>query len=667
MQLSDSLTSIPGVGESYAKKLIRLKLHTVSDLLNHFPRKYLDLSQIKPIVQLDSENHYCFKACLIKLTNLRIKKGHLQTAIIGDDHGKLPVLWFNQPYLSQTLKVGDWYFFSGQVKLQRGKLTLISPDFEPIKDNQLHTNRIVPIYSETSGVSSKWIRNKIFYCLNSTNIKELVPDTIVKQNFLVNNQTAYQQIHFPNHFSDLKSAETRLAFNDLLSIYLKSSLTKLAWSKHLAPLIKINKQLHQQLINSLPFQLTQDQNTVITDIFADLNQTIPMNRLLQGDVGSGKTIVAASAALQVIKTGFQVMIMAPTQVLAQQHFDTFNRLFSPYDIEASLVSSASKKRHTSPLLIGTHALLHDKQLINYQKLGLLVMDEQHRFGVLQRSHFLKPTNIPHILTMTATPIPRTIALSFYGHLHISNLKTLPQARRSIKTWLIPEDKRPAAYKWIKDQISAGNQAFIVCPFIDESGSDSLKNVRAATAEFTKLQAVFPEFKLDLLHGRLKPEQKNLALDRFRAQKTNILVTTPVIEVGVDIPNANLIVIEGAQRFGLAQLHQLRGRVGRGHQQAYCLLFATDDDSTDIKRLKYLEQNHNGLTLARYDLKLRGAGDIFGTAQSGYLDTRFRAFWDKGLRNLARASAQQLTATNPDLADTTLQNLTPQLAKIDVSN
>jgi ATP-dependent DNA helicase RecG len=638
MNLESPLTDLPGVGESTGKKLAKLNLDTVSDLLNHFPRKYLDLSHPQPIFELKEAGLYCFKACLVKFNNFRSRKGFIQTGVIADDKGKLPVIWFNQPYLSQSLKVGEWYYFSGTVKVERSKFTLVAPDFEIIKDRQLHTNRIVPIYPLTAGVSSKFLRTKINFLLQNNPVTETLPQVIVKNNLLLDNPSAYYQIHLPDDLESQKKAQRRLAFNDLISIYLKSELSKKDWQEHLASAIKIDPDLQQQFLKSLPFTLTSGQKSALADIFSDLKNDFPMNRLLQGDVGSGKTVVASAAILQTLKNGFPVILMAPTQILAQQHLVTLSQLLAPFNVKPSLITGSLKKI-AGNLYIGTHALLQEKYGLNQLNPGLLIIDEQHRFGVLQRSYFLKTKKIPHVLTMTATPIPRTIALSFYGHLEISFIKTLPVGRQKVKTWVIKENKRESAYEWIKKEINAGNQAFVVCPFIEESQTDNLKNVKAVTKEYEHLKNIFSEFKLGLLHGRLKNTEKETVLDNFRNKKLDILVTTPVIEVGVDIPEANLMVIEGADRFGLAALHQLRGRVGRGSKQAYCLLFPSPSDKAEVNRLKLMEKYHSGLKLARYDLKLRGAGDIFGIKQSGYLDTFFSDFWDKQLRRQAQESCK----------------------------
>lgn len=664
MNLTDPIAAVPGIGESYTKRLLKLNIITVNDLLDHFPRTHLDYSHPIQITKVLPGEPVCLKATLLEFISIRTRgRLTIQKAKIADLTGTIDITWFNQPYLKDALKTGTDYYFTGIVDSFNNKLSLNGPDFEPVKLIQVHTKRIIPIYPLTAGITQKWLRHKIYLALQS--IK--VPEIVTLPDFLTLDQ-AYRSIHFPKNQQMLKKAKERLAFDDLLAIRLKVELTKLEWRSHHSPSINLDKKLNQKLIKSLPFKLTPDQKTAISNIFSDLNQTEPMNRLLQGDVGSGKTIVAVAAALQVHNNNLSVVIMAPTQVLAEQHFLSFTRFLKPFNIKPILLTSSTTKNLAQisaghKLFIGTHALLHQPELVN-QNIGLLVVDEQHRFGVLQRTHFLRQKNLPHTLTMSATPIPRTIALSLYGHLKISNIITKPKDRQQIKTWVVPETKRPSAYNWLKTEVKAGRQAFIVCPLIEESEHETLKNVSSAKKEFGKLQSIFPELKLALLHGKLKPEEKSKILKGFKNKKADILVSTPVIEVGIDIPNATIILIEGSERFGLASLHQLRGRVGRGEHQSYCLLFNSKAES--VSRLKLLENHHNGLDLARLDLKIRGAGEIFGTSQSGHLDTQFQEFWYPSLHAKARSTAKAIVK-NQTTAHQILEQLNPSLAKIVSAN
>lgn len=668
MEINNPITFLPGVGDSFAKRLEKLNIHTIQDLLKHFPTRYDDLSKISTISQLAPDRVACIKAKIINFQNIKTKSSlTLQKATLEDATGETVATWFNQPFLNSVIKRGDEFFFAGKVTQFRNQFALTSPDFEPVREVPLHTGRIIPIYNETRGISSKWLRNKIYFILNCLKIEDPISDSLLPTDFYSQNQSL-QQIHFPDTLAHQQQAEKRLAFNELLAINLKSELTKKNWQKRIALPIKIDSVLHKQFLNSLPFLLTPDQKKTIKHISLDIQKTIPMNRLLQGEVGSGKTVVAAAAALHTLKHGLMVVLIAPTQVLANQHFETLTTFLKPFCISPLLLTGQTSKNtslDTSPFIIGTHAILYRSKLNKYPNLGLVIIDEQHRFGVLERSHFLNSETTPHILTMSATPIPRTIALSQYGHLKISNIKTFPTGRKKIKTFVVPDQKRQKAYEWIQNQIKTGQQAFIVCPFIKISQHETLKGVKAATSEFKRLQLIFPKLKLALLHGRLDAKSKDQVLTDFKNKRSDILVTTPVIEVGIDIKNATIMVIEDASRFGLAQLHQLRGRVGRGEKQSYCFLFSQESDS--LPRLKLLEKHHNGLKLSLLDLKLRGAGQLFGTSQSGHLDTQFDYFWDKTLSQLSVRISHKVTNDNPLLAKEILEQLDPQLANLDGLN
>jgi len=417
----------------------------------------------------------------------------------------------------------------------------------------------------------------------------------------------------------------RLAFNELLKLELKSLHRKINWKKNtVSNKLIITGSSLKQFIDSLPFKLTGSQNVAIKEIVEDLNKDYPMNRLLEGDVGSGKTVVAAAASFGVFLNGSQTVIMAPTQILATQHYETLKKLLTPFGIRISLVTSNIKKSDLGrqDVFIGTHALIHNK--VGFDKVGLVVIDEQHRFGVEQRKHLVKKSGTPHVLTMTATPIPRTIALTSYGDLDLSVLTEMPMGRLKVTTWVVPEAKRAKSYDWIRGQITKnGSQVFIVCPLIEDSSSETMEDIKSVTSEFLKLKSIFKNQKLGLLHGRLKPIEKDNVLSEFRSGKANILVTTPVVEVGIDIPGATIMVIEAAERFGLAQLHQLRGRVGRSDLKSYCLLFSNIKYS---KRLRAMETMYSGFELAELDLKLRGPGEIFGYAQSGFPELKV-ASWN----------------------------------------
>jgi ATP-dependent DNA helicase RecG len=553
----------------------------------------------------------------------------MQIGSVEDTTGKIMVVWFNQPFLIRTLYPGRTVSLSGKVGFFNRKLCMSSPDYEilgEIEKPTVHTGRLVPVYPETSGFSSKWIRTLMLGAYQSMGkIGEFLPEDVVKTSDLVTMDDAVRNVHFPKNLKEAEKGRERLAFNELLNLELTSLHRKINWKKNkVSNKIKINQPEIDKFINSLPFKLTNSQTNSVDEILNDLVKDYPMNRLLEGDVGSGKTVVAAAAAFAVFTNECQTIIMAPTQILATQHYETFKKLLTPFGIRISLTTLNVKKSELgrNDVFIGTHALLNSK--INFDKVGLVVIDEQHRFGVEQRKHLIKNSGTPHVLTMTATPIPRTIALTSYGDLDLSVLTEMPLGRLKVTTWVVPETKREGAYGWIKSQVTGHkSQVFVVCPLIEDSETETLADVKSVTTEFEKLKKIFAGYKLGLLHGRLKPAEKTKVLGDFRSRKIDILVTTPVVEVGIDIPNASVMVIEAAERFGLAQLHQLRGRVGRGSRKSYCLLFANIKYS---KRLRAMEKMHSGFELAELDLELRGPGEIFGTAQSGFPELKV-ASWN----------------------------------------
>jgi len=623
-----------------AKKLAKLNIYTVFDLLYHLPFRYEDRTQ-------------ALIGTLVSITNAHTKSGKVfQKAILKTGGLPATIIWFNQPFLTKTLKpemqlaiVGDQDFFGRE-------RAYISPNYEIVNGESIHTGRIVPIYPETAGITSKWLRTKINYLLEKLDLTDFLPAGFQEVSW----SQALKTAHFPKSLDEVINAKKRLAFDELLLLQLTSDLHRTAWQHtKLTHAFSINQSQIDQFIASLPFTLTSSQNKAIIEILSDLNQTRPANRLLQGDVGSGKTVVAAVAALAAYQNGFQTLLLAPTQILAQQHYQTFTKLFSTLNLEIGLITGNTVKElkiknSKLKIVIGTHALL--SKTISFDKVGLIIIDEQHRFGVAQRTLAATKGDSPHILTMTATPIPRTIALTLYGDLDLSILTELPVGRIPVKTWVVPETKRESFYKWINDQ---PGQTFWVCPLIEES--ESLITVKAVSAEFAKLKQIFPNKKLGLLHGRLKSKDKDQVIEDFRNHKYDILVTTPVVEVGMDIPDATIMIIEDADRFGLAQLHQLRGRVGRGKDQSYCLLF-TQKPST---RLKYLENHLSGQELAELDLKLRGPGEVYGTAQSGLPEFKVASYADLDLFDQARTAAVKLI---PQLSQLPLLRSLLKTGKID---
>jgi len=627
------------VGPIYQKRLEKIGIKTFKDLIYHIPARYLDFREKSPISRLSIGESITIKGKVDSIKNLYTRSGKkIQLAQVSDKSGSVDVIWFNQPFLIKTIKEGETYSFSGKVDWFGRKKAMISP--------LINTFGIVPIYPETYGISSKWLRGKIktAYQLIGGEITEYLPQTY---GFL-DLPSAIKEIHFPNDPDRAKKARERLAFDELLALQITNLKRKSAWQKnHPVYNLEINRKEINQFIDNLPFKLTVSQNKVIDEIIEDLQKPYPMNRLLEGDVGSGKTVVAATAAFIAFLNGCQSVIMTPTQILAQQHFDTLNNLLQPFKVRISLITSAITEKDLGrcDIFVGTHSLIHQK--INIDKVALVVIDEQHKFGVEQREHLVKKIgkkNIsPHVLTMTATPIPRTVALTFYGDLDLSTLNETPEGRQKITTWVVPKEKRDNAYKWIDKNIQKiGSQVFIVCPLIEESESETLKDIRSVTKEYQSLKKIFKGRKLGLLHGKLKMEEKNKVVDDFRSRKLDILVATPVVEVGIDIPNATIMVIEAADRFGLAQLHQLRGRVGRSDIKSYCLLFYQNEGEKSKARLSAMEKGISGFELAELDLKLRGPGEIFGLRQSGIPELKIASWTDIDLIKKAKEAAEEIS-------------------------
>lgn len=639
------------IGPTYAKRLKKLEIKTLNDFLYHFPFRYLDFSLTSSIGRIQIGETVSIKGEISSFKNEYTKNfKKIQKATIVDQTGFVEVIWFNQPFLSRILKVGLMVSVAGKVDWFGRKKALISPEYEIIKDGKqtIHTAGLVPIYHETYGLSSKWIRSRIAPLIKTMLLKteDFLPAKIVKKYNLMDLKTSLEQIHFPENQKMTDKARERFAFEELFLLQLTVLKRKMAWrKKKLAFNFLIDKKKIDVFTKALPFKLTGAQKRVIEELLTDLAKKKPMNRLLEGDVGSGKTVVAAAGFFYAFLNGLKSVLMAPTEILTNQHFLTLNQLLTPLGLKIGLLTGSQKKdsgKNDFDLLIGTHALLYKKD--KFKRLGLVVIDEQHRFGVEQRAKLISQTSqkTPHILTMTATPIPRTVALTLYGDLDLCVLDEMPAGRQIVKTWLVPSKKRQAAYGWIKKQIKKNkSQAFVVCPFIEESTSETLQTVKAVVTEFKQLQKkIFPKLKLGLLHGRLKAKEKQEVLGKFRKGKIDILVSTPVVEVGIDIPNATVMVVEGAERFGLAQLHQLRGRVGRGKKQSYCLLFSEQGSERITKRLKAMQDTHTGMELAETDLKIRGPGEIYGTHQHGFGTLKVASFADWKLIEETKQAAEK---------------------------
>ena len=646
MDLTSKITELPKVGPIFARKFEKLGINTIEDFFYHVPARYVDYSLITTISRLHPDETATIHAKIVSIKNIYSKKGlKMQIGSVEDTTGKITVVWFNQPFLIKTLYPGRTVSLSGKVGFFSRRLCMTSPDYEllgEIEKPTVHTGRLVPIYPETSGLSSKWIRTLILGAFNHEGLEfdDFLPEDVLTSSNLVGLREAIQKVHFPKNLKEAETGRERLAFNELLNLELTSLYRKINWKKNkVANKIKIDQILIDRFVEGLPFKLTESQITATREILTDLTKDYPMNRLLEGDVGSGKTVVAAAASFAVFLNGFQTIIMAPTQILASQHYETFKGLLTPFGVRISLITSDIKKSDLgrNDVFIGTHSLIHNK--ISFDKVGLVVIDEQHRFGVEQRKHLVKKSGTPHTLTMTATPIPRTVALTSYGDLDLSVLTEMPEGRLKVITWFVPEQKRGKAYDWIRSQITVHHtQVFIVCPLIEDSEFETMADVKSVTTEFEKLKKIFGGFKLELLHGRLKPNEKSQVLKDFRSGKVDILVTTPVVEVGLDIPNATIMVVEAAERFGLAQLHQLRGRVGRGKEKSYCLLFSNIKYS---KRLRAMAKLHSGFELAELDLKIRGPGEIFGTAQSGFPELKVASWNNYPLIKKAKDTAADI--------------------------
>lgn len=664
MELTTPVNKLPSVGPVYAKRLVRMNINTLGDLLYHFPFRYDDFRLNSKIAQVQVGETVTLRGKIIEIKNEYLKNRKvIQKAVIEDNTGNIDIVWFNQPFLTRTLHVGDIVSLSGKIDAFSKKLRLESPVYEKLtnRNSTVHTGRLVPIYPETSIVSSKWLRNRIAQLLPLAELEEFLPNEILTTHNLPDLKTAFNNIHFPQELSESDASRQRFAFEELFLLQLGVLQRKHQWQNtKLCWPIKIPEQELSEFIVKLPFELTHSQKTSLSEVLHDLRGSTPMNRLLEGDVGSGKTVIASAAAFVVAKNKLQTAIMAPTQILASQHYNTLQQLLEPHGISVQLITGGQRnsksktlnpKQYQNPKLInsklavnckletgnfdvivGTHALI--QKTVKFEKLAFVVIDEQHKFGVEQRAAISAKTQTgctPHTLAMTATPIPRTIALTLYGDLDLSVINELPPGRQKITTWVVPPFKRDGAYNWISQQIQTGSQVFIVCPLIEESEHESMKQVKAASAEFNRLKTdVFPELKLGLLHGRLKQQEKDQEIEKFRKRETDILISTPVVEVGIDIPNATIMVVEAAERFGLAQLHQLRGRVGRGEKKSYCLIFTSQTNPQAFNRLKALEEKKSGAELAELDLRLRGPGEVFGIRQHGFEELRVASFSDFAL-------------------------------------
>ncbi len=670
-KIDEKLENLTAIGPKYAAKLKALGIETVRDMLYHFPFRYEDLSLVFPIGEAKVGQLVTLvgKIKKIRAGRTHFKKMPLVTALFEDKSGTIKIVWFNQPFIGNNIKEGDELRVSGKLASAKDGVYLANPVYEKASRVPTNAGRIVPVYPETRGITSKWLRWKISDSIQKhlREIEDLIPPAIAKRQQLMNLHEAIRELHFPSNFSNIEKARKRLAFEEMFFIQLIALRAKNTWNQSKAISIPIKEKQIKSFVSQLPFKLTNAQKKAAWEILKDLEKSKPMNRLLEGDVGSGKTVVAAIASLSVLNAGFQTAILTPTEVLARQHFDTFSQILKKFSRRIGLLTASERRtpfakntlknflgkirRGELSVIIGTHALLEDK--VTFKNLALVIVDEQHRFGVEQRAKLQKTAislkdglagKIPHLLSMTATPIPRTLAIAYFGNLDVSILDEMPRGRKKIETKFAGPQEKKAVWNFIKKELRLGRQAFIIYPLIEKSEKI---DARSAIKEKERLEKeIFPEFKIGLLHGRMRPKEKEEVMKRFKERELDILVSTSVIEVGVDVPNATVMVIENAERFGLAQLHQFRGRVGRGKYQSYCFLMSDSDLAVSSRRLKALEKYDDGFKLAEIDLEIRGPGEFIGTRQSGLADTTMSYLGDVKLIQAARLEAQSLIAFDP---------------------
>jgi len=712
--LAAPVTVLQGVGPRLGATLGRLSISTLGDMLYYFPRRYDDYSKLTPINRLRYGEEVTVIGTVKSISTRPLRSGRMQMveAIVTDGTAALRVYWFNQVWIAKRLRNGMPISLSGKIDQYLGRMVLNNPEWEPLDQQQLNTNRIVPVYSLTSNITQRWLRKMMNQVVGywAPRVRDPLPITLRREAKLLDLPIALYQVHFPASMDDLKAARKRLAFDEIFLLQLGVLGQKNAWQSRPARSYDVEDNWVSQQLRRLPFPLTNAQVRAMTDIRSDLASGRPMNRLLQGDVGSGKTVIAALAAGIILQAGAQAALMAPTSILAEQHYKNLvdllcaDRNQTPSEpiepIEENLTEETDRQLAGDPpiqsdvppappllqpeqirllvgatseaekrsirdglvdgsirLLIGTHALIEEP--VVFQDLQLAIVDEQHRFGVQQRAALRAKGETLHLLVMTATPIPRSLALTVYGDLDLSIMDEMPPGRQPVGTYVISPRERERAYHLIRSQVQKGQQAFIIYPLVEESQSSETK---AAVDEHARLQAeVFPDLKLGLLHGRMRPEEKDEVMHSFRSRETDILVSTSVIEVGVDVPNATVMLIEGANRFGLAQLHQFRGRVGRGSEKSYCLLIPDTADAIENQRLQVMAETNDGFILAERDLEQRGPGEFLGTRQSGYSGLRLASLTDIHLIDEARRYAQALFASDPELAKPEHQALSSALA------
>ena len=669
MNLNSSLEKVKGVGEKTLEKLENAGLRTVGDILSFFPRKYEDFASFTKLGEIQP-GKVLFKARAEKVSLRRVRRGMtLVEAILTDGEEKVKAIWFNQPYRVSQLQSGDEFYFSGDFEFQYNRYQITNP--RVMKREELpkgenfagEDGEIVPIYRQIRGLKTEIVRKIL---LELRPMMEILPETlpakIVALEGLISRSEAVKWIHFPPSSEKFDLALKRLAFEEIFEIIFAAKLNKIENEKLDGYEIPFDLSAVKKFTENLPFDLTNSQRMASWEIIQDMKNGTPMNRLLQGDVGSGKTMVAAISALNAVRAGFQVAVLAPTEILASQLAENFEKSLRGQEVRVAFLSGSVKGKARKTLyekleageidiLVGTHAIIQEK--VKFSRLGLVVIDEQHRFGVAQRQKILEKSaqKMPHLLAMTATPIPRSLQLTLFGDLSVSILREKPKGRKPVLTEVVSPVSRASMISKIKEEISKGRQAFVIVPAISESSNDEIKSVET---EFKRLKREFSKLKIAQLHGKMKPEEKDSVMRDFLEKKADILLSTTVIEVGVDVPNASVIVIENADRFGLSQLHQLRGRVGRGGGDAFCFL-AMSSTAKPPARLKEIEKTDDGFVLAEKDLELRGPGEIYGKAQSGELRLEFASLGDTATISRAQNSVDFLAENAEDFEEYLVKN------------
>lgn len=668
--LYSSVGRVNKIGLAMGKKLKKLGIDTVEDLLYHFPFRYDDFATATNLEKIPVGENVNIVGFVDLIQNRRSphKKMSLTEAIISNGSGQVKAIWFNQPFIIRNLKTGDQISLSGRLEDSFSGPVIKSPVYEKISGGQTtHTQGIIPNYALTTSITQKQIRFLIKCALQQIGeIEDFLPKEIIADYNLPSLHDAINKIHFPESKLDVEQAKYRLAFDELFLVQLESQITKIETGGSLALPIKFLEDETRNYVNSLPFKLTDAQKKSSWEILQDLAKDKPMTRMLEGDVGSGKTVVASMAILNAAKQNIQSVLMVPTEILATQHFRGLRRLFAETGIRVGIMTrnerkiddeeeNLSKKKMIEKIasgevdtVVGTHALIQDDVI--FSKLGLSIIDEQHRFGVEQRKNLTQKSGqagiTPHLLSMTATPIPRSLALVLYGDLDVSIINQLPAGRKPILTQIVPEEKREKMYQFLREKINEGRQVFVVCPLIDISDRMGVKSVEE---EYQKLKGqIFPDLQIEMLHGKLRSAEKEEIMGRFTRNEINILVSTSVIEVGVDVPNASIMLIEGADRFGLAQLHQFRGRVGRGEHQSYCFLASDNSNSKTKQRLDALVKTQDGFLLAQTDLKMRGPGEVYGTSQKGFPEFKVATLFDQKLIKNSNEAAIKITQKSSNL-------------------